>query len=136
MLSTVGVLFQAISVLLLIANIIYSLKRGAKAGPNPWGAATLEWATESPPAEHNFNRLPHVHTREPLWLEAAEVEDAARGTPDPYIHMPPSSYWPLLTAFGVVLTVALFMTGMWWAPLIGLTWVIIGAINWAYEPTH
>ncbi|MEO5510345.1 MAG: cytochrome c oxidase subunit I [Longimicrobiales bacterium] len=136
MMSTVGVLFQAVSVLLLIANIIYSLKRGAAAGPNPWGAATLEWATESPPVEHNFNRLPHVHTREPLWLEAAEIEDAARGTPDPYIHMPPSSYWPLLTAFGVVLTVALFMTGIWWAPLVGMTWITIGAINWAYEPTH
>ncbi|HEX6694542.1 MAG TPA: cytochrome c oxidase subunit I [Longimicrobiales bacterium] len=136
MLSTIGVLFQAISVIILIANIIYSARRGPRAGTNPWGAATLEWATESPPAEHNFNRLPTVHTREPLWLEAAAVEDAARGTPDPHIHMPPSSYWPIFTAFGVMLCMALFMTGIWWTPLIGLLWVFVGAVNWAYEPTH
>ena len=36
--------------------------------------ATLEWATTSPPAEHNFNRIPTVHTREPLWLEREQVE--------------------------------------------------------------
>jgi cytochrome c oxidase subunit 1 len=136
MLSTAGVLFQAISVIIMVANIIYSARRGPRAGTNPWGAATLEWATESPPAEHNFNRLPTVHTREPLWLEAAAVEDAARGTPDAHIHMPPSSYWPIFTAFGVVLCMALFMTGAWWAPLIGLLWVFVGAVNWAYEPTH
>jgi cytochrome c oxidase subunit 1 len=136
LLSTVGVAFQAISILLLFGNLIYSFKRGRASGPNPWGAATLEWATESPPAEHNFNRLPHVHTREPLWLEAEAVEDAARGEMEPHIHMPPSSYWPIITAMGVVVTVALFMTGHWWAPLIGMTWVIIGSINWAFEPTH
>jgi cytochrome c oxidase subunit 1 len=136
MLSTAGVFFQMISVLIMIGNIIWSMKRGALSGTNPWGAATLEWATTSPPAEHNFNRLPVVHTREPLWLEKEAVEDAAQGEMEPHIHMPPGSYWPLITAVGVVLTVALFMTGIWWAPLIGMTWLIIATINWAYEPTH
>jgi cytochrome c oxidase subunit I len=135
-LSTIGVFIQIVAVLIMFGNLIYSVRRGRIAGPNPWGSATLEWATESPPVEHNFNRLPVVHTREPLWLEAEAVEDAARGTPEPHIHMPPSSYWPILTALGVVLTVALFMTGIWWAPLIGMTWLMIGAINWAFEPTH
>ena len=134
MLSTVGVFIQIIAVLVMVANIIWTLKRGAIAPTNPWGSATLEWATESPPVEHNFNRIPTVHTREPLWLEPEPVEDAARGTPEPYIHMPPGSYWPIITAFGVVLTMALFMTGIWWTPLIGLTWVFICTINWAFEP--
>jgi cytochrome c oxidase subunit 1 len=133
-LSTAGVFVQALGVLLLFANVIYSLKRGAPAGPNPWHAATLEWATTSPPAEHNFNRIPVIHSREPLWVEAAKVEDAARGTPEAHIHMPPNSYWPIFTAFGVVLTFALFLAGPWWAPLIGLAWATLGAINWAYEP--
>jgi cytochrome c oxidase subunit I len=136
MMSTVGVFFQILAVLIMIGNILWSIRRGALSGPNPWGSATLEWATTSPPAEHNFNRLPVVHTREPLWLEAEAIEDAARGEMDPHIHMPPSSYWPLITAIGVILTMALFMTGHWWAPLIGLVWTTIGAINWAYEPTH
>jgi cytochrome c oxidase subunit 1 len=132
-LSTAGVFVQLVAVALLFANVVLSLRRGARAGANPWGAATLEWATTSPPPEHNFNRIPTVHTREPLWLEAAAVEDAARGTMEPHIHMPSNSYWPILTGFFVVLTFALFMTHVWWAPLVGLAGVMVMAINWAYE---
>ena len=135
-LSTAGVFVQILGVAVLFGNVLWSLKRGAPSGPNPWGGATLEWATTSPPPEHNFNRIPVVHTREPMWLETAAAEDAARGTPEPHIHLPPSSYWPIFTAFGAVLTFVLFLTNLWWAPLIGLTWTTLGAINWAYEPTH
>jgi cytochrome c oxidase subunit 1 len=135
-LSTAGVFVQIAGILVMLGNLVWSLKRGPISGPNPWGGATLEWATTSPPPEHNFNRIPTVHTREPLWLEAAAVEDAARGTREAHIHMPPSSYWPIFTGFGVVLTFALFLTNVWWAPLMGLGWVTLGAINWAYEPTH
>jgi hypothetical protein len=49
--------------------------------------------------------------------------------------MPPGSYWPILTAAGVVGTFILFMTGLWWTPLIGLTWTAVCVVNWAYEPT-
>src|SRR5688572_14662145 len=58
MMSTVGAGIQAISLLILAANILWSLKRGERAGPNPWNAATLEWATLSPPAEYHFARVP------------------------------------------------------------------------------
>jgi cytochrome c oxidase subunit 1 len=133
-LSTAGAYIQAISVLLLFYNLVRSYRRGAPAGPNPWDGATLEWATTSPPAEHNFNRIPTVHSREPLWVEAQNVENAARGPLEPHIHMPPNSHWPIFTAIGAVLTFALFLTGAWWAPLIGLAWVAIGVINWAFEP--
>jgi heme/copper-type cytochrome/quinol oxidase subunit 1 len=134
MLSTSGVFVQIIAVLLLGTNVIYSLKRGAPSGENPWKAATLEWATTSPPAEHNFNQIPTVHSREPMWVEAEQVEAAARGPMEPHMHMPPSSYWPFVTAIGAVLTFVLFLTNIWWMPLIGVAWTAIGAINWAYEP--
>ena len=42
------------------------------------------------------------------------------------MHMPPPSYWPIFTAFGVMLTFVLFLTPFWWAPLIGLAWTAIG----------
>src|SRR3990170_6592310 len=132
-LSTAGVFVQIISVVLLIGNVLWSRRRGVAAAPNPWGGATLEWATTSPPPEHNFNRIPTVHTREPLWLEPAPVEDAARGSREPNIHMPPSSYWPILTGLFVVLTFVSFMTQLWWAPLVGVGMVMLCAINWAYE---
>jgi cytochrome c oxidase subunit 1 len=133
-LSTAGAYIQAISVLMLFYNVVSSYRRGAVAGPNPWGGATLEWATTSPPAEHNFNRIPTVHSREPLWVEAAQVEAAARGEMEPHIHMPPQSYWPIFTAMGACLTFVLFLAPVWWGPLIGLTWTAIGVINWAFEP--
>jgi cytochrome c oxidase subunit I len=134
LLSTVGAYTQAISILLLFYNVIRSYRSGERAGPNPWGGATLEWATESPPAEHNFNRIPTIHSREPLWVEARKVEDCARGEMEPNMHMPPQSYWPIFTAMGATLTFALFLLPVWWGPLIGLTWTAIGVLNWAFEP--
>ena len=132
-LSTAGVFVQMAGVILLFGNVLWSWRRGARTGPNPWGAATLEWATTSPPPEHNFNRIPQVHTREPLWLEAGAIEEAARGPVEPNLHMPHSSYWPVLTGLFVVLTFVSFMTHVWWAPLVGITMVMLGAINWAHE---
>jgi cytochrome c oxidase subunit 1 len=134
LLSSVGGYVQAVGGLLLFVNVVISLRRGAIAGPNPWNAGTLEWATESPPVEHNFQRIPVVHSREPLWLERAQVEAAARGERDLHIHMPPPSYWPILTAVGVCATLMAFMVPAWWAPLVGLTWTAFCVIQWAYEP--
>ncbi|NJD10060.1 MAG: cytochrome c oxidase subunit I, partial [Gemmatimonadetes bacterium] len=124
-LSTAGAFVQALSILLLFANVLWSRRRGAAAGANPWHAATLEWATTSPPPEHNFNRIPTVHTREPLWLEAEAVEGAARGPMEPGMHLPHGSYWPILTGLFVVLTLVSFMTHVWWAPLVGLGLVFV-----------
>jgi len=132
--STAGAFVQAVGVLMLGANIIWSFKKGAPAGSNPWNGSSLEWATTSPPAEHNFNQIPTVHSREPLWVEREQVEAAAFGPMEPHMHMPPNSYWPIFTAVGVTMTFILFMANIWWLPLIGLAWTAIGAINWAYEP--
>ena len=135
MMSTWGAGIQTISILFLVANLIWSLRRGGPAGSNPWGAATLEWATTSPPAEYNFARVPVVHSREPLWDEPDAILAAAQGEPEP-MHMPPPSWWPIFTAFGAVLTFGLFLAPFWWAPLIGLGVTALGVINWAFEPIH
>src|SRR5205823_7359666 len=37
------------------------------AGPDPWRADSLEWATTSPPPEYNFAAVPIVNSRHPLW---------------------------------------------------------------------
>jgi len=39
---------------------IWSLRYGALAGPNPWGAKGLEWQTPSPPPTENFPATPVV----------------------------------------------------------------------------
>ena len=43
---THSALFTAAMQLIFIVNLIWSLKRGAAAGENPWEADTLEWTTE------------------------------------------------------------------------------------------
>jgi cytochrome c oxidase subunit 1 len=65
--ASLGVIPQALGVLLLAINIVRSLRRGTPAGDDPWDAWTLEWATTSPPPEYNFEVLPLVRSRRPLW---------------------------------------------------------------------
>ena len=52
---------------ILIWNVVVSLKNGAPAGNNPWGARTLEWMVSSPPPEHNFEGIPEVLDRPHLY---------------------------------------------------------------------
>jgi cytochrome c oxidase subunit 1 len=65
--SSAGAVFQAAGLLFLIANLVLSLRRGERAGDDPWDAWTLEWTTTSPPPEYNFETLPEVRSRRPLW---------------------------------------------------------------------
>jgi cytochrome c oxidase subunit 1 len=66
-LCTIGAAFQAAALLIFVFNIIRSLRKGQKAGSDPWDAWTLEWATNSPPPEYNFAKVPVVKSRRPLW---------------------------------------------------------------------
>ena len=46
---------------IFIANVLWSLRSGAKVESNPWDATTLEWQCSSPPvADGNFTFEPHV----------------------------------------------------------------------------
>jgi cytochrome c oxidase subunit I len=67
LISSIGAIFQAAGLLCLVANILLSRRKGKPAGDDPWDAWTLEWATTSPPPEYNFETLPAVHSRRPLW---------------------------------------------------------------------
>jgi len=64
---TIGVAFQGVAVLCFVINLLRSIRKGKSAGDDPWDAWTLEWSTASPPAEYNFETLPEVRSRRPLW---------------------------------------------------------------------
>jgi cytochrome c oxidase subunit I len=66
-LSTLGVFLQAPSFVIFGYNLVVSLWRGQPAGDDPWDAWTLEWMTTSPPPSYNFESIPVVASRRPLW---------------------------------------------------------------------
>jgi cytochrome c oxidase subunit 1 len=59
-LSTAGASILAVGYALPLTYLIWSLRYGPKAGPNPWHATGLEWQTQSPPTTHNFAEIPVV----------------------------------------------------------------------------
>src|SRR6201994_1894014 len=67
MLVSIGGMIQGIATLVFVYNLVISHFRGEDAGPDPWDAWTLEWATSSPPPEYNFATEPVVASRRPLW---------------------------------------------------------------------
>jgi len=73
LLATYGTYMLAVATAVFVWNFVRSRTRGAIAGNDPWGAATLEWSIPSPPPEYNFAQLPEVTSRYPLWdLKAPE----------------------------------------------------------------
>jgi cytochrome c oxidase subunit 1 len=76
LISSIGSYILAIGVLISIVNLAYSVKKGAKSGPDPWKANTLEWYTTSPPPEHNFDVIPRIRSVEPMKDIRRQVEQS------------------------------------------------------------
>jgi cytochrome c oxidase subunit 1 len=66
-LTTIGALIQTPSYAIFLYNVVISYWKGKPAGDDPWDAWTLEWSTASPPPSYNFEKIPEVHSRRPLW---------------------------------------------------------------------
>jgi cytochrome c oxidase subunit 1 len=72
-LSTAGASILAVGYFLPLLYLIWSLKHGKKAPPNPWNATGLEWQSASPPPKHNFEQIPIVTG--PPYQYSAEAEE-------------------------------------------------------------
>lgn len=81
LISTVGAFILAAGVVLTLANVVWCVRRGRVAGPDPWKANTLEWFTTSPPPPHNFDVIPRVRSVEPMKdiRRAIATRDASGG---------------------------------------------------------
>jgi cytochrome c oxidase subunit I len=87
LISTIGSWILGIGVLVTIANVVISAKRGRVAGNDPWKGNTLEWFTQSPPPENNFDVVPRVRSVEPMKDIRREVLRGA-GKPEGSVAQP------------------------------------------------
>lgn len=74
LISTIGAFILGAGILMTAINALRSLKHGAVSGPDPWKANTLEWFTQSPPPQNNFDTVPRVRSVEPMKDIRAEIE--------------------------------------------------------------
>jgi cytochrome c oxidase subunit I len=65
--STIGTYLIAIGTILFLIDLFLAFRRKVPAGDNPWDGHTLEWATSSPPPEHNFHWLPPIRSERPTF---------------------------------------------------------------------
>ncbi len=73
LLASCGAAIIVLGMTVFAVNLLRSLMRGEIAGPNPWGADTLEWATTSPPPPYNFVDTLVVTSRDGLWSYDDEI---------------------------------------------------------------
>jgi len=66
-LASYGAVLIVTGMIFFVWNWFSSMRKGAVAGNDPWGAATLEWMIPSPPPDYNFASIPNVTSRYPLW---------------------------------------------------------------------
>jgi cytochrome c oxidase subunit 1 len=142
--ATVGAGLLAVAVLTFLANVAMSLRSGALASANPWGADTLEWSVPSPAPVYNYVHIPTVNSRVPLWTRTPDqpvvtgmrsdilevlVTDTLDATPDHRHLLDGPSLWPLLTAIavGIGIITAIFTP---WGVVIGAVLSFITLTGW------
>ena len=132
--ATVGAFTIAAGMLTFIWNFFRSLREEPNAPDNPWDAPTLEWATSSPPPEHDFDAVPLVRARDPLWHDRDNGLAQPEADPNEHIHLPPPSYYPLLIAVGFALMGIGALSHLAVLAL-GVVVVVYGVWGWVLEPT-
>ena len=146
LLSTVGAVTLALGIFVSLVNAVRSARVGELAPPDPWGAGTLEWATDSPPPACNFYTIPLVYGRDPVWQPAPAgapthvsglaadareqlVTTVLDALPDHRMSYPNPTPWPFISA---VATTVLFIGSIFtpWAIVWGSVPVAIALIFW------
>jgi cytochrome c oxidase subunit I+III len=132
MAATIGAGVLGVSMLLMLINVAWSARRGARVGPDPWGGGTLEWTTSSPPPPYGFVRIPAVRSGHPLWTDP-EVMPCVAGLrtdrrevlvtrvldaePDHRSIQPGPSPWPVLLAAATGVTFIGLIFHAWFLPI-------------------
>jgi cytochrome c oxidase subunit 1 len=134
----------ALGFLVFFIDALRSFRSGQAAGPNPWGASTLEWAMSSPPPPFNFRRIPVVGSRNPLSGADNDLPTVAglrtdrrellvtsvvEALPEARESSPQDSVWPFWSAIttSIMLVWSIFSP---WAVIWGSIPIAIALIGW------
>lgn len=67
LLSTSGAFAMGIAAIVLIIAILKSRRNGVLSGRDPWDGVTLEWYSDPASGRKNFESIPLVKSRRPVW---------------------------------------------------------------------
>jgi cytochrome c oxidase subunit I+III len=152
LLSSLGGFILTIGFALVVIDVVLQVRFGRPFRRDPWHAATLEWATATPPPSYNFASLPVLERRadmlEPArigpvlaagegylgfarhgWMETLGVE-AASGRIDQTIILPRQTFLPLWTALATAGFFLSFLFKQYWAAPIAITAVVGLLLMW------
>ena len=144
LLSTIGAYVFAVGIVLTLVNVVWSRVAGPLAGPNPWGAGTLEWLAASPPEHYNFANIPVVSGRDPLWTDGVApgpAFDDGRLTPrtstldaelETAIEMPHDNVWAVIVPIAMVFLFWGLLVHWYWMSGIALAVSLLGAARWMW----
>ena len=67
MIASIGYVILVVSMVPFLVAVVKSLRTAPTMGADPWAANSLEWATASPPPDHNFSWLPPIRSERPVF---------------------------------------------------------------------
>jgi cytochrome c oxidase subunit 1 len=141
MIATIGAFILGIGIAVYFVVMVYTYYKGEKTKRDPWDGRTLEWSIQNPPPHHNFDVTPHVHARDAYWyekhhqaeIEAEKAKQAADDEAHGGIHMPSNSWFPVITASGMLIGSLFFCNHNFIGAIGGLVIVFFGAWMWSVE---
>jgi cytochrome c oxidase subunit 1 len=154
MVSSIGALIIAVSMLIFFYNILVSRRKAKALAPDgvlraeadPWDGRSLEWMLPSPVPAHNFDAVPNVSHLDEFWhrkygedergrpVRKAATADVVQDGSNTDVHLPSPSYWPVVLAFGLPFVGYGLIYNLWLAAFGGLC-VVAGIYGWVLEPS-
>ncbi|MFC8923064.1 cytochrome c oxidase subunit I [Cellulosimicrobium sp. NPDC057127] len=156
LLSTVGAFVLAAGVVVTVVTLWRGARRGAPAGRDPWDGDTLEWAAQSPPPGANFETIPVVASRSPMWdqpdpetvdaetrelvaafdhapitLRATPLTTVVAARPHGAAAQARPTPWPLVPALGLTTVAVGLLVEVGLVVALGVLVVLGGLLGWA-----
>jgi cytochrome c oxidase subunit I+III len=151
--STIFAFVMGAGVLIVLVDVGRHLRRGPRAGKDPWQAPSLEWLSGN--AAHGFRSLPVINSRYPLWDNTQLAEEVVNargylpdaptlerealltepltGAPEQILRLPGPGWTPFMAALALsIFFTALTIKSAWLAA--GSGGVTLGfLVNWMWH---